>query len=161
MTITHPSRLAALFLSCCLVPVGAMAQDEGGEGGSRASAVLLQREVGVLQTDPNATSPSCLDALKELHKTQDLVAAEESRTKDQDLEVARDVLETDFETAGQACAPDAESLCDKAGTSPSPALAKACAVLRTAAPGSRADDEEGDDEGGRHGRHRGGSDDGN
>nr|WP_246379577.1 hypothetical protein [Gluconacetobacter johannae] len=149
-----------------MLPAAAMAQDDGGDGqsGSRAASVQLQKDVAVLQANPDAASSACLDALKELHKTQDMVAAEESRTKDPDLEVARDVLETDFESAAQACAPDAAALCDKGGTSPAPAMAKACAALQTASRTPGGDDE--DDEagsgggGGHHRRHHGDADDG-
>nr|WP_240162013.1 hypothetical protein [Gluconacetobacter azotocaptans] len=162
-----------MLLSCCLFPVGAMAQDDGGggggeggdgQGGSRTASIQLQKDLAVLQGNPDAASQDCLDALKELHKTQDMVAAEEARTKDQDLEVARDVLETDFETAAQVCTPDAASLCDKSGASPTPAMAKACAALQTASHDPRGDDE--DDEtggagsGGHHRPHHGGPDDG-
>jgi hypothetical protein len=138
VTITRPGRLAALFLSCCLasVTVSAMAQDDSG--GDRKTGrddivhappnVLLGQEIAILKTNPDATSQDCLDAVSELHKTQGTLQAEQDRGKDQDVEVAQDVLEYDIETAVQACHADAAAICDKAGGS-DPRLAKACPAL--------------------------------
>ncbi|MBB2205782.1 hypothetical protein [Gluconacetobacter takamatsuzukensis] len=126
MTITHPGRLAALFLSGVLAASPAFAQDDE-EIAPSSTTLELQKLVAVLQSNPNATSQDCVDALTELHKTQDMLEAEQKRTNDPDVGVARDVLETDFETAVQSCRPDATAICDKGGNDPK--LARACMAL--------------------------------
>ncbi|GAA4492776.1 hypothetical protein GCM10023158_09120 [Gluconacetobacter tumulicola] len=126
VTITHPGRLAILFLSGILAASPAIAQDDE-EGAPSSTTVELQKLVAVLQSDPNATSQPCVDALTELHKTQDTLEAEQKRTNDPDVGVARDVLETDFETAVQSCSPDATALCEKNGNDPK--LTRACMAL--------------------------------
>ncbi|MFW7269739.1 hypothetical protein ACMAUO_17585 [Gluconacetobacter sp. Hr-1-5] len=126
MTITHPGRLAVLFLSGILAVSPAFAQDDD-EAASPPTAMQLQKVVAVLQSDPNSTSQSCVDALTELHKTQDTLEAEQKRTNDPDVAVARDVLETDFETAVQSCTADATALCEKHSNDPK--IARACMIL--------------------------------
>lgn len=125
VTITHPGRLAVLFLSGILAASPALAQDD--EAAPASPAVALQKIVAVLQTNPNATSQPCVDALTELHKTQSTLEAEQNRTNDPDVDVARDVLEMDFETAVQTCRADATALCGKGGNDPK--LAKACMMV--------------------------------
>ncbi|GBQ22509.1 hypothetical protein ACLRDC_18360 [Gluconacetobacter sacchari] len=129
MTITHSGRRAVLFLSGLLAATPAIAQDDGAAG---SPALELQRIVAALQVNPNAASQACVDALTELHKTQATLDAEQTRTNDPDVDVARDVLETDFETAIHDCQPDAAALCAKGGTDPK--LAKACLMVDQAAP---------------------------
>lgn len=131
VTITHPGRLAVLFLSGVLAASPAIAQDDEEAVAPSSTTVELQKLVAVLQSDPNATSQPCVDALTELHKTQDTLEAEQKRTNDPDVGVARDVLETDFETAVQSCSPDATALCEKNGNDPK--LARACMALDQAA----------------------------
>ncbi|ACI50911.1 conserved hypothetical protein [Gluconacetobacter diazotrophicus PA1 5] len=137
VTTILAGRLPALFLSCGLVSVAAsaMAQDAPAHG----PAAQVQRQVAVLQSNPNGVSRDCLDALAEVHKTQDTISAEEDRSKDPDLDVARDVLETDLETAVQSCRADTTSICDKAGADPK--LAKACAALDQSEADPKADQD--------------------
>lgn len=136
VTSFRPGRVVAPILGYVLggavaaivaaTPGAAPAQDDGGP---TTANTQLQKILAVLQTNPNAASQDCLGALQDLHKTQDTLVAEESRNKDQDVEVARDVLESDFETAGQSCAPDAAAICDKADSAAPPKLVQACRIL--------------------------------
>ncbi|NVN39967.1 hypothetical protein, partial [Ameyamaea chiangmaiensis] len=119
------------ILALLIAMPAARAQEDGGDNAMLSR--LLQRYLAVLQTSPDEASPACIDALKEMHKTQDQVTAEEGRTKDQDLEVARDVLASDTEDATQICGADAHRLCD--GGKQSPALVAACQALRAGRPG--------------------------
>lgn len=126
MTITNPGWLAVLFLSGILAIYPAFAQDDE-EAAAPSTAMQLQKVVAVLQSDPNSTSQACVDALTELHKTQDTLEAEQKRTNDPDVAVAQDVLETDFETAIQSCTTDANALCEKHGNDSK--VARACTAL--------------------------------
>ncbi|MFT8777601.1 MAG: hypothetical protein ABF893_13255 [Gluconacetobacter liquefaciens] len=135
MTITHPGRLAVLFLSGILAISPAFAQADDDEAAAPPTAMQLQKVVAVLQSDPNSTSQSCVDALTELHKTQDTLEAEQKRTNDPDMAVARDVLETDFETAVESCTADATALCEKHGDAPK--VARACTALDQPGPASK------------------------
>lgn len=92
------------------------------------AAIALNKVLQVLQQDPSSASDACVDALKELHKTQDIVATDEARSKDQDLAVARDVLESDYEDATQICGADARTLC-RTSSGKLPKLPPACAAI--------------------------------
>ena len=85
----------------------------------------LQKELAVLRFQPDSASESCINALKELHKTQDLIDKKEQRSSsDPDLAIAHDVLESDFENAIEMCSPDVRRLCGV--HDPDVKLAKAC-----------------------------------
>ncbi|GBQ19946.1 hypothetical protein [Tanticharoenia sakaeratensis] len=92
-------------------------------------AKVLARDLAVLQVKPDAASQACVSALRDLHKTQDQITYEEKRTKDQDLPVARDVLDSNFEDAMQYCGTDARRLCRTEGDS-DPKFAASCGELR-------------------------------
>lgn len=74
-------------------------------------ASVLNRTLEVLQVEPDSASDACVEALKELHKTQKIVADQDTDSSNQDAAVARDVLESDFEEAIAICGTDARSLC--------------------------------------------------
>jgi len=92
-------------------------------------AKVLARDLAVLQVKPDAASQACVSALRDLHKTQDQITYEEKRTKDQDLPVARDVLDSNFEDATQYCGTDARRLCRTEGDN-DPKFAASCGELR-------------------------------
>lgn len=124
--------MKARLFSLCLIAIcfssPALAEEELSAG--HADAVpnaQLQKELGVLQTTPDQASEACINSLKELHETQGKLEAEQERTKDQDLAVAQDVLESDYENAIEMCGPDARRLCET--RNPSNTLAHACETL--------------------------------
>lgn len=88
--------------------------DDGDENEVRSKVPneQLQKELAVLQFKPDAAGEACVDSLKELHKTQALLEEEEKHSNDQDIAVAQDVLESDFENSIEACAPDVRKLCE-------------------------------------------------
>ena len=101
----------------------AMADDETAPR-NNVNNVQLQKELAVLHLKPDAAGPACIESLKELHKTQDLLQKDEENTRNQDLTVAEDVLESDFENSIEACAADVEKMCES--HNPSPELRAAC-----------------------------------
>lgn len=114
-----------LFSACLCTP--AFAEETLSAGHSDVPNAQLQKELSVLQTMPEQASDACITSLKELHETQGKLDAERERSHDQDLAVAQDVLESDYENAIEMCGPDARRLC---GTSnPSDQLAHACETL--------------------------------
>ncbi|QEO17012.1 hypothetical protein [Acetobacter vaccinii] len=116
--------VAALAIACTLI-TPAMA-DEDGPPTPRDNSVniQLQKELAVLHLKPDAASPACIDALRELHKTQDLLKKHAEEDQNPDLVVAQDILESDFETASERCAPDVRAMCE----APNPAtdVVKTC-----------------------------------
>lgn len=117
----------------------AHAQAGGGDGGS---AKALNKILAVLQLDPNAASDSCVDALNELHKTEKVVASDQgdhSNRAKQELPVARDVLESNFDDAAEICGADARTLCRSKGPT-LPNGAATCDALR--APGGPAPEDD-------------------
>ena len=70
----------------------------------------LARVIGVLRLDANAASQSCLDALHEVHTTEDQVKVLQSRPK-ADLALAQDVMESDYENAKEICGADSQRVC--------------------------------------------------
>ncbi|GBR03443.1 hypothetical protein [Acetobacter oeni] len=120
-------RLFSLFLIATCFSAPAMAEEELSAGHSTVPNAQLQKELAVLQTAPDQVSEACISALKELHETQGKLEAEQERTKDQDIAVAQDVLESDYENAIEMCGPDARHMCET--HNPSDTLAHACEIL--------------------------------
>ncbi|MCX2560643.1 hypothetical protein OQ252_04395 [Acetobacter farinalis] len=121
---------AVVLLTSALSAVPLYAHAAAPDGSAVRSTVpnaQLQKELAVLQYKPEAASPACIDSLKELHKTQAQLEAEQSRTDDQDLAIAQDVLESDFENSIELCSPDVRQLCET--PNPEKALAQACERL--------------------------------
>jgi len=93
-------------------------------------ASILNRILAVLQTDPDSASDSCVEALKELHKTQKIIADQDTdSSSNQDAAVARDVLESDFEETIEICGTDARTMCRTKAES-DPRLPPLCAAIR-------------------------------
>ncbi|WP_042786543.1 hypothetical protein [Acetobacter pomorum] len=120
----RPFALASLFFIGTLAVSATVRADDDPPSRTNVPNVQLQKELAVLHFKPEAASQACIDALKELHKTQDMLKAEEERSHDQDLAIAEDVLESDFENAIEMCAPDVQRLCE--APNPSADLAHTC-----------------------------------
>ena len=108
-------------------------QDESGDGTRRALDGFLR----VLRARPDAAGRACLDAMASLRQTEQQVKDEIRHRKrpasedsdpvpDPDLDVARDVLASDNETAARACGADAARACAPPRL---PDLAQACAAV--------------------------------
>ena len=121
-----PVLIVALagFLS---LPPAARAEEDGVAPRDTEANILLHKELAVLHFKPEASSNACIDALKELHATQDVLKKEQDDNRTRDLTVAEDVLDSDVETASERCAPDARALC--MAPNPSPALVRACEAI--------------------------------
>ena len=122
MGVGRVAAVAVLGLLCGIGP--AFAQDE--EGGGHQN---LDRALAVLRLKTTAASRNCLDAMTELHKTEEQVAAlskNGSGTEDKpnpSLDIARDVLGSDYDTATASCRPDAVRACRAPAGA---AMVKAC-----------------------------------
>lgn len=119
-------RLPALAL--CFVMAGATdaarADDDGG-GGGRAQ---LDKILTVLRLHTEAASKACLSAMLEVHETEKQVAAHQNDAANHtDLDIARDVLESDYQNSAQVCGADAARVCRE---SPTGKLAAPCAALQ-------------------------------
>ncbi|EHH67835.1 hypothetical protein [Gluconobacter morbifer] len=93
--------------------------------------VNINRILRVLQANPDQASDSCINALKEMHKAQDVLGKEEGSDSEhnEDLAVARDVLSSEMEDVTNMCGADARTLCRDVDSSKTPNLAKACTAL--------------------------------
>ncbi|GAN67667.1 hypothetical protein [Acetobacter orleanensis] len=122
---------AMVLLASALTAAPFYAHAEEGDNSSSVRSTVpnaqLQKELAILQFKPEAASPACIDSLKELHKTQAQLQEEQTRTEDQDLAIAQDVLESDFENSIELCSPDVRQLCES--PNPAKALAQACERL--------------------------------
>ncbi|MCQ8240706.1 hypothetical protein [Rhizosaccharibacter radicis] len=92
----------------------------------------LDHVLAVLRQDDAAAGKSCLDSMANVHADEKTVdglsgSISDSGRKVEGLDVARDVLESDYEAAINACRPDAERSC---GTRPR----ATCAELRGGSP---------------------------
>ncbi|NSL92476.1 hypothetical protein HRJ39_06370 [Acetobacter syzygii] len=123
----HAVMASALLAGSLAVSPAARADGDETAPRSNVNNIQLQKELSVLHMKPEAAGPACIDSLKELHKTQDLLAKEQENSHDQDLTVAEDVLESDFENSIEACAGDVEKLCET--HNPQPELVKACEAI--------------------------------
>jgi hypothetical protein len=109
------------------LPSVALAEEDGVAPRDTEANILLHKELAVLHFKPEASSSACIDALKELHATQDVLKKEQDDNRTRDLTVAEDVLDSDVENASERCAPDARALC--MAPNPSPALVRACEFI--------------------------------
>nr|WP_298795711.1 hypothetical protein [uncultured Acetobacter sp.] len=123
------AAMVLLASALTAAPLYAHADDDDDELHHRSTVpnAQLQKELAVLQYKPEAASPACIESLKELHKTQAQLEEEQTRSQDQDLAIAQDVLESDFENSIELCSPDVRQLCET--RNPDVTLAKACEKL--------------------------------
>ncbi|MCQ8277198.1 hypothetical protein NFI95_01870 [Acetobacteraceae bacterium KSS8] len=108
MRFTLP--IAALALLALPLGHPASAQEDGG------AKRKLDAALSVLRVHQDAAGKSCLDAMTRVHQTEDQVGnvTRESANGDHanaNADIARDVLESDYENAETACAPDAVQAC--------------------------------------------------
>jgi len=75
----------------------------------------LARVIAVLRLQPAAAGQSCLDALHEVHKTEDQMKILQNKANNPDIALAQDVLETDYENAKEICGADAGRVCAASG----------------------------------------------
>ena len=93
---------AVVFLN--IVP--AHAQDEGG------ARKQLDRVLAVLRLQQTAASRACLNAMSQVHATEQQVKDHENDTGNHpDLDIARDVLDSDYQNGAVICGADAERAC--------------------------------------------------
>ena len=104
--------------------------DEPGPAGGEITRQQLARVLTVLRLQPSAAGASCLDSLRDMHKTEDQIKALQVRAKDPDKALAQDVLESDYENSKEICGADAAHLCSSG--SPVAGLAAACNTMRHA-----------------------------
>ncbi len=87
----------------------------------------LARIIDVLRLQPAAAGQSCLDALHEVHQTEDQVKLLQNKANNPDLALAQDVMETDYENGKEICGADANRVC--AGPKVLSGLKAACGAL--------------------------------
>nr|WP_242012630.1 hypothetical protein [Acetobacter lambici] len=116
--------MASVLLAGGLLAGSPVRADDETAPRNNINNVQLQKELAVLHFKPDAAGPACIESLKDLHKTQDLLQKDEENTRNQDLTVAEDVLESDFENSIEACAADVEKLCE--APNPSAELRQSC-----------------------------------
>jgi len=124
--------LPCALLALATVPLHAQDSDTQPGALSRAH---LGRVLAVLRLQPEAAGQSCLDSLRDLHKTEDQFKALQGKTNNPDLGLAQDVLESDYENSNQICGADADRLC--AAPSGIKGLQGACGALRRGPEGGR------------------------
>ncbi|MDE7547937.1 hypothetical protein PY793_08045 [Acetobacter fabarum] len=120
----YPAAMASVLLAGGLSAGSPALADDETAPRNNISNIQLQKELAVLHLKPDAAGPACIASLKELHKTQDLLQKDEESSRNQDLTVAEDVLESDFENSIEACAADVEKLCET--HTPSAELRQTC-----------------------------------
>ncbi len=109
--------LAALVLLALPLGYAASAQEESG------AKRKLDAALGVLRIHQDAAGKSCLEAMTRVHQTEDQVAGVTRQSAsgdhaDTNADIARDVLDSDYENAESACAPDAQKACQAGAQEP-------------------------------------------
>ncbi len=111
--------MALVILSAVVSPVKADEMD-----GLRGQ---LDKVLAVLRVRSQTASKSCLNAMSQVHATEQQVKDHENDTGSHpDLDIARDVLESDYQNSSQICGVDADRACRE---SPGTDLAKQCLAL--------------------------------
>ena len=112
---------AVLAVAMAFGAVGAQAQDE------TASHERLDRVLAVLRVRQAAASRACLNAMSQVHATEQQVKDHENDTGSHpDLDIAHDVLDSDFQNSAVICGADADRVCRETHEAN---LTKPCAVL--------------------------------
>ena len=99
-----------------LVMLSATAYADDPAPSGDAAREQLARVIAVLRLKPAAAGQSCLDALHEVHQTEDQVKALQNKANNPDVGLAQDVLETDYENAKEICGADSNRVCTDPGT---------------------------------------------
>ena len=103
-----PSLRAAALAVVLLGVARAHAQDEGG------ARKQLDRVLAVLRLQQAAASKACLSAMSQVHATEQQVKDHQNDTGNHpDLDIARDVLDSDYQNGAIICGADAERACRK------------------------------------------------
>ncbi|MQR99105.1 hypothetical protein [Gluconobacter aidae] len=135
---SRPALLLALLpLAVALAaPVAARADDGDAKTNDDDPTInqqgfAINKILRVLQTNPDAASDSCINALKEMHQAQTALSKEEGvdAEHNQDIGVARDVLSSEMEDVTNMCGADARTYCRKSAAHPDPKLTAACNAL--------------------------------
>lgn len=72
----------------------------------------LDRVLAVLRIHSEAASKACLDAMAQVHDTEQQVTAHTNDTGSHpELDIARDVLDSDYQNSLQLCGADAGRVC--------------------------------------------------
>ena len=110
-----------LVVTMAFGAVGAQAQDES------ASHERLDHVLAVLRVQQAAASRACLDAMSQVHATEQQVKDHENDTGSHpDLDIAHDVLDSDFQNSAVICGADADRICREAHDA---SLIKPCGAL--------------------------------
>ena len=122
------ASLLIAFTLICVTPTVSRADDDD-QPTQRDDSVntLLRKELAVLRLTSKTISTPCVNALKKLHATQNLLKEHEGDDQNPDLAVVEDVLESDFETASERCAVDVRAICQN--QKPSKDILKACGKI--------------------------------
>ncbi|MGI4747382.1 MAG: hypothetical protein ACRYGI_08450 [Janthinobacterium lividum] len=89
--------------------------------------VQLDKVLSVLRIQTDAASKACLAAMANVHDTEQQVRNHTNDTgAHPDLDIAKDVLESDYQNGAQLCGADAARVCRDTTTG---ALAHACSAL--------------------------------
>ena len=132
MSVFRSSTMAMIALTLlCALPTISWADDDDQQPTPRDNSVniLLRKELAVLRLSSKTTSTPCVNALKKLHTTQNLLKENEDDYQNPDLAVVEDVLESDFEVASERCAVDVRAICQDHKSSKE--ILKACAKIDT------------------------------
>ena len=77
-----------------------------------ASRVQLDRVLSVLRLQQSAASRACLDVMSQVHATEQQVKDHQNDTGEHpDLDIARDVMESDYQNGVVICGADADRVC--------------------------------------------------
>lgn len=110
-------------LALALTVASARADENTGE---RAQ---LDKVLAVLRLRMTAASEACLKAMTQVHGTEQQVKDHENDSGTHpDLDIARDVLESDYQNSSQICGADADRACRE---SLRPDVSQACSALHS------------------------------
>jgi hypothetical protein len=113
--------LAAACLFATLTTVSASADEAAGP------RTQLDKILAVLRVRTQAASKACLTAMTQVHETEQQVKNHENDSGNHsDLDIARDVLDSDYQNSSQLCGVDADRACRE---SPGADVSRLCLAL--------------------------------
>lgn len=118
--------LPTFMLGLACAWAGTARAQEGDPARGQLDKILI-----VLRLRMDAAGKPCLDAMAQVHATEEQVKEHTNDSGNHpDLDIARDVLESDYQNGSQLCGADAARVCREDHGSD---MAKACQNLRAGA----------------------------
>lgn len=141
-SLCHLMSVLVLGSVCLASPAwaGGSARTDDDDPSVNAKGVVVNNILAVLRVSPNSAGQLCLKNLHEMHKVQKQLDVEETAQRSVDIDLVRDVLESDMESVVSSCGKDARAACEDGVAGQNARLGKICSQLSSLDSNEQSDD---------------------